>query len=372
MPATFDLNNPLHGLTGKPYGTLQFSGGSGLAVTHSTAPFVSAYPWSENTGFGAKFANPATAVAGIGNGAVFNPTPNVLFIAHNTSPFVSAYAWNKLTGFGTKFANPGTLPNGDARAIALRRLASATSDHVALAAGLTVFVHAYTFSKSGAGWIAKFGNPATLPTGLSGGVSFHPLGASLAVGHSTSPFITAYPWSGSGFGVKYANPAVLAAANGQGVIFSGTGGAVSLAHTTNAGPSDISAWAFASGFGTKYADPLYPAGFFPNVGVATAINRIGNANVLGHDFNGAVGGFTGWDWDDTGGFGTRFNALAPIPAGRGSGSTWNETSRTFFGAIVPSPRIIARRWLVGGGFGTAYSDPATLPTGQGNGCAVAH
>ena len=34
----------------------------------------------------------------------------------------------------------------------------------------------------------------------------------IAVAHSTSPYITAYPWS-SGFGTKYANPATLPAGN---------------------------------------------------------------------------------------------------------------------------------------------------------------
>jgi hypothetical protein len=154
-------------------------------------------------------------------------------------------------------------------------------------------------------------------------------------------------------------------------MFSGTGGALSFAHTGAA--NNISGWQFsAAGFGTKFADPLYLAGYFPNVGHKTAINRIGNAVMLGHDFNGAVGGYTGWDWSDVTGFGTRFNNLVPIPPGTGSGPTWNETGRTFFGSTVPTPFVIARRWLVGGGFGTAYSNPATLPTGAGNGCAVAH
>ena len=41
----------------------------------------------------------------------------------------------------------------------------------------------------------------------------------IAVAHSTSPFITAYPWSSSGFGTKFTNPTTLPASNGYGVAF---------------------------------------------------------------------------------------------------------------------------------------------------------
>ena len=41
----------------------------------------------------------------------------------------------------------------------------------------------------------------------------------MAVGHSTSPFITAYPWSDLGFGTKFADPATLPPSNGRGVDF---------------------------------------------------------------------------------------------------------------------------------------------------------
>ena len=45
--------------------------GSDIAVAHFTSPFISVYPWS--SGFGAKYADPATLVAGLANGVAFNP-----------------------------------------------------------------------------------------------------------------------------------------------------------------------------------------------------------------------------------------------------------------------------------------------------------
>jgi hypothetical protein len=41
----------------------------------------------------------------------------------------------------------------------------------------------------------------------------------IAVAHSTTPFVSAYPWSGSGFGTKFANPGTLPAGDGNGVAF---------------------------------------------------------------------------------------------------------------------------------------------------------
>ena len=85
-----------------------------VVITHNTTPFVTAYPWS--SGFGTKYANPATLPAGTGNGVAFSPSGNDVVIAHNTTPFVTAYPWS--SGFGTKYANPTTLPAGTGRGVA--------------------------------------------------------------------------------------------------------------------------------------------------------------------------------------------------------------------------------------------------------------
>ncbi len=136
-----------------------------LAIAHSTSPFVTAYPWS-SSGFGTKFANPATLPTGIGNGAAFSPAGTELAIAHDITPYVTAYPWSS-SGFGTKFADPATVPTGE---------------------------------------------------GL--GAAFSPAGTELAIGHMTSPYVTAYPWSSSGFGTKFANPATLPTGEGNGAAFS--------------------------------------------------------------------------------------------------------------------------------------------------------
>ena len=78
------------------------------------------------------------------------------------------------------------------------------------------YITAYPWSS---GFGSKYSNPSTLPTGTGLGVAFSPDGNDIAVGHSGSPYITAYPWS-SGFGSKYSNPSTLPASTGNDVAFS--------------------------------------------------------------------------------------------------------------------------------------------------------
>ena len=53
-----------HASSGAGARALAFSpSGADLAVAHATTPFVSVYPWTQGTGFGAKYANPATLPA---------------------------------------------------------------------------------------------------------------------------------------------------------------------------------------------------------------------------------------------------------------------------------------------------------------------
>lgn len=72
------------------------------------SPYVFMYAWSDS-GFGTKFADSITLSAGA-NGIDFTPNDDALIIGQNTSPFVSAYRWNNNTGFGVRWANPTTLP----------------------------------------------------------------------------------------------------------------------------------------------------------------------------------------------------------------------------------------------------------------------
>jgi hypothetical protein len=91
------------------------------------------------------------------------------------------------------------------------------NQQIAIAHTTTPFVSAYPWSASGFG--TKFTNPGTLPTGNGIGVAFSPAGTEIAIAHATTPFVSAYPWSASGFGTKFSDPGTLPASTGNGVAF---------------------------------------------------------------------------------------------------------------------------------------------------------
>jgi hypothetical protein len=314
-----------------------------IAVGTTNTPFVTTYPFSA-TGFGAKYADPATLPAGSGNGVAFSPAGDAIAVAHANTPFVTAYPWSG-SGFGVKFANPATLPAGAGNGIAF----NPSGNVVAVAEQTTPFIDAYAWSSSGFG--TRFSNPATLPASTSNSVAFSPAGDAIAVAHFTTPFITAYPWSGSGFGTKYADPATLPATTGRGVAFAPAGDAIVV--SSNSTPF-IEAYAWSgSGFGTKFANPAtLPTGFSRRV----AFNPSGDVVAVAHSVSPFV---TAYAWSGSG-FGTKYADPATLPAGDAIGVAFSPAGDAIAVAHGTTPFITAYPWS-GSGFGVKFANPATLP-----------
>jgi len=238
------ITSGFYGFLQRPLGFAGNAGADGVLFGHAIAPFVSAYPFSSGVGVGTKYANPATAMTSTVEGIVFNSLGNAVIMTDNANPFVHAYAWTKQTGFGTKFAAPAVIGRTGA-ALAMRK-AGATQDQIAQAdqdGGVAQYISVWNFSRTGAGWGAKYGNPASLPPGLGSGIKFNPLGSAIAISNTVSPFIAGYPWAAGGFGTRYANPAVLAPGACADLAFSRLGGGVIMPHGFIAG-AHVSAWAF--------------------------------------------------------------------------------------------------------------------------------
>lgn len=246
----------------------------------STAPNVVAFVWSDSTGFGTKYADPPTSfprtycqtIAGARsnwdtylNGS--NVTDDFIFGSTTTSATeVLAWAFNDVTGWGSKYADPASLPIGsvygiesDVFTVYAGTSSSSTSERRAWAADYTQGVGwgtAYSamttthisstpngvsipFVKTGSytgavsfaltsspyimvigfnvGWGTKYTDPATLPTNSGEGVSFNNK-IDLAVAHAVSPYITAYPWNNA-FGTKYVDATTVPSGNGFGVHY---------------------------------------------------------------------------------------------------------------------------------------------------------
>jgi hypothetical protein len=233
--------------------------------------------------------------------------------------------------------------------------ATTISSTRALAVGhdTTPFVSAYPWSSGGFG--AKFADPATLPTNQSNGVAFSPGGTALAVAHSTTPFVSAYPWSSGGFGAKFTNPATLPAGAGYGVAFSPAGTELAVANSTS---PYVSAYPWSgAGFGAKFANPAtLPTG----QGNDVAFSPAGTELAVAHSTTPYV---TAYPWSSAG-FGTKFTNPATLPTDTGYGVAFSPAGTELAVAHVTSPYVSAYPWS-SGGFGTKFTNPATLPAGAG-------
>lgn len=99
-----------------------------------------------------------------------------------------------------------------------------------------------------------FANPGTLPTGAGTSGDWHPTERAVAISHTTSPYVSVYPWSAAGYGTKFTNPGTLPAGNGYCVSWSPLGDYLAVTH---AATPFISVYAFdlITGIGGKSADP---------------------------------------------------------------------------------------------------------------------
>lgn len=176
---------------------IAFNGSSFVCSFGTTSPYVRGYAWS--AGFGSAFSAPATTVGGSANAIRFNETGDTLLVGSTASAYLHAYPWSNSTGWGTKYANMATLPTQSVTDVAWN-----TAGNVVLAAqnGATNGVIAYAWS---AGFGTKYANPATLNTsGVNVDFNFD----GTAVISSASSQLNAWAWSG-GFGTKYADPATM-------------------------------------------------------------------------------------------------------------------------------------------------------------------
>lgn len=225
------------------------NGQSIVTANGNTAPRVNAYTWTSGSGFGTKYAAPSTPPTSIVRSISFNPTSSVVFlgadIAASAAYAILAYAWSSASGFGTKFAQPATNPSNTAQF----SVTTPSGDAIYMGNNNVTFVQGYPWSGSGFGTL--YTAPSTPPTGSGIGGSINAAGNALVVAHTTTPFVTAYSIS-NGFGSKFANPATLPTGNGVSASFNKTGDSVAIGHSTT---PFTSVYAWSAGFGTKYADP---------------------------------------------------------------------------------------------------------------------
>lgn len=184
----------------------------GLSNTFSAGNFggMAGYPWSSGGGFGVKFADPSTlAPTGVTN-TRFSPAGGVVvsvYVSQSGNKSLTAYPWSDGSGFGVLYAGAPVVNCFAASGLAF------SPDGAFLAYGndISPFLRVYAWSDGG-GYGAKVSDPASLPPGSVShpvkGIAWTPDGTAILVGSAVSPFLVAYPWSAGGFGAKYSNPSL--------------------------------------------------------------------------------------------------------------------------------------------------------------------
>lgn len=235
---------------------------TGLAISPNSASLIhtsgganiEAYAIS-SAGFGSKYTNLSSG--GTCYGVAFSPSGNAIAVSSGTFPsgypFVKAYEWSDSTGFGSQYSDPATVPANNAECYGCAF--SPNGDAVAFTSALSPYLFVYPWDDS-TGFGTKYSNPATLPSSSTYGIDFSPAGDAIVVGSSSAgaTAMVGYPFDAStGIGTKYANPSTAPSYAYQ-VQFTKSGGAI-ISNDPFTPAINAYAWSSSSGFGSKFSNP---------------------------------------------------------------------------------------------------------------------
>lgn len=291
-------------------------------------PFLYAIPWDNSTGFGSKYADPAS-VPGAGLSCAFTPAGDAILIAQTASPFIAGYPFSKVGGFGAKYSNPASLPPNSATRIAIAPSGAAV---VVPNAVTSPYISGYPFNST-TGFGPKYSNPGSALPNTANGAAFNPAGSVVGVASTGTPYIHAYAWTdGSGFGSKYSNPSSLPPGNCNAIAFSPGGGAVIVTSITT--PFVVAyRWDNTTGFGSQYSNPASPP-----PGNAFDVSFTPDGSYVIVTSSSATPFFAIYNWSDATGFGDRVTTPADLP-NSGRGAAISAAFSMVIGAIASSPLI---------------------------------
>lgn len=330
------------------------------AVAFENSPYIYVYPWTSGTGFGTKYADPATLPTGFGYVVAFNRSQvtQEIAIGHNASPRITVYPWSS-SGFGTKYANPATVPGFGVVAVNWRLDCKAI--------GMIDLVKPVAYEWTlGSGFGTKFADPAVLPGSIGLARHGYPVsydGTNFLTSDQNSPYIIAYPFNQTSFGTKYANPASLPTISTYGIAWSRDNRNVFVGQesTTTGGVTTMypAAYKFTnSGFGTKYANS---SNWSTSMAIIQTMTH-GGSHVAG-TFGNASPYIRVFPFDFDNGFGTVISD--PGATFATESVNFNRSGDTIFGTrgSFGTDGVGAYPWSTSG-YGTKYADPATGPTVQ--------
>lgn len=207
----------------------------------TTSPMTKVYRWS-SSGFGTAYPAPSTTITSQTRTVNFTSDGTAIIYGGGASPRIHAYAWTTASGFGTKFADPASTPTGTTM-----YSVSISPSSTVLMLGCSATLQAYRWSSSGFG--TKFTNPSPGPGGAFAIYTncFNSAEDSVFCGwDANAPFMCAFRWSSAGFGTKYTALSPAMTADVTRITTNTTKGVMTVLINS-------SAYDWNSGFGAKYS-----------------------------------------------------------------------------------------------------------------------
>jgi hypothetical protein len=318
-----------------------------LAVTSSSSPYISVYPF--NKGFGSKISSPSSLPgSGSENRVKFSPSNSSIAISGIGSVgSVSIYRWNPVTGFGAKYTSPSTT-------ITLKDIGFNNGENLVYICGYAApFISVYPWDKD-TGFGTKYADSSFSSGGTNDAITracFNPAGTFIAFGNRYASAVQAFAWSNtSGFGSRYTGSFAFSAELSD-LTFSSDGAVV---YCTMSGTPYLYRFAFSSsGFGARgnYSSPT-------SLGALNglAINPAGTKIVLARQTTPYVSSLN-----------LPFASLASPSAlaGAGRGVDFDRLGKNIAIAHNISPSVTVYSWTDSSTFITKYANPVSLPAGNG-------
>lgn len=347
--------------------------GATVAIAHNIAPFISVYQWNSVTGFGTKYANPASAIPGNGLSVSFHPSGAAIAVGSSrsaTNEGIYAYQWSP-AGFGTKYSAPN-LPAPAATNYHLRGLSFSPAGNAIVGVhNQAPYFHGFPWSNV-TGFGTRYADPSVNPTGSIGWrVKFRPQGDAIGTATYNAGLGQAYQFNATtGYGTR-TQPAT-SSTSPRGVDFDPTGSTIAFTDTSTSPYIRAYPYNPSTGFGTAYSNPAAAAGSLgANQQPFDCTFSPAGDTLVASSGSGWAGSYpvSAYPWSNGSGFGTRYASPASNPL-----NSSNKQSVRFApggGAIIATddvtPFVNAWVFAAGTGFGTRYSNPSSAITGLGYG-----
>lgn len=297
-------SNPATLPTNSVFGVGRSCAGGGVMATGSS-PYVWTYKWS--SGFGTQNSAPASNVTNLAWLAMSHPSTTYMAISWAGTPYGALWAWSDASGFGTKATGAPTAYGNGAPQGGGAWNPGGTA--ISWGAVSTPFIGAHAVS--GNAWGTKYANPATLPGNATYGGTWSNNGSQIFHIQQTGVDVSGYNWS-AGFGTKLTSASPLPAYTcaGPTIIKWNDNSVIGTTQTGGAGIAHICMYAWSgTAYGTKYADPATAITAGAAYGIAADFHRTGSSLAVSHATTSPYHAAYAW----SSGFGSKFADSATVP-----------------------------------------------------------